>query len=153
MNVIPTRVHGILDYATALALIVLPFLFPIGAGAGGVEAAAAEARNPYTVAGWFLVGPGLALLGLSLITRYELGAVKSVQMPVHLATDVGLGLFLIASPWLFSFADAIWWPHVLVGLVEVGAGLLTRKRSPMEGLHRPAEAMVPRHWSRGARAS
>lgn len=107
MNVISTRAHGVIDYATALALIVLPFLFLIGADTGGVGAAAAEARNPYRVAGWLLVGPGLALLGLSLITRYELGAVKSVPMPTHLATDVGLGLFLIASPWLFGFADAI----------------------------------------------
>ena len=145
MNVISTRAHGIIDYATALALIVLPFLFLIGADAGGAEAAAAEARNPYTVAGWFLVGPGLALLGLSLITRYELGAVKSVPMPVHLATDVGLGLFLIASPWLFGFADAIWWPHVLVGLAEVGAGLLTRRRSTVEDPLRPVEATAPRH--------
>ena len=113
MGVISTRTHGVLDYLTALAIIVLPLflLFGAGAGAGATEAAA---RDPYTVAGWFLVGPGLALLGLSLLTRYELGAVKAIPMEAHLWTDAGLGLFLIAAPWLFGFADAIWWPHVLV---------------------------------------
>jgi hypothetical protein len=29
-------------------------------------------------------------------------------------------VFLLASPWLFGFADRIAWPHVLFGLIEIG---------------------------------
>lgn len=139
MGVISTRIHGVLDYLTAAALIVLPLLLLFGAGGGG-EAAGAAARDPYTTAGWFLVGPGLALLGLSLLTRYELGAVRAVPMPAHLWTDAGLGVFLILAPWVFGFAAAIWWPHVLAGVAEIGAALLTRRRSPVE---------APRHEAAG----
>ena len=142
MNVISTRTHGILDYSTALAIIVLPFFLLFGTG-GSAEAAQAAAPDPYTVAGWFLVGPGLALLALSLLTRYELGAIKAIPMPAHLWTDAGLGVFLILSPWVFGFAGAIWWPHVLVGVAEIGAALLTR-RHPSVRDARPTAARAAR---------
>jgi hypothetical protein len=57
---------------------------------------------------------------------------------------VGLGVFLILSPWLFGFASAIWWPHVLVGLTEIAMGALTRRRSPVELAHDLAGAGTPR---------
>jgi hypothetical protein len=38
---------------------------------------------------------------------------------VHLGIDVVQALFLLASPWLLGYADRIWWPHVLVAIVEM----------------------------------
>ena len=75
---------------------------------------------------------GVGLLGVSLVTRYELSAAKLIPMPMHLALDAGMGLLLIASPWLFGFAEAIWWPHVLVGVLELGAAACTERHSPEE---------------------
>lgn len=116
MRFISTRVHGTIDYATALVLIVVPIFFIDDAG----------------WAAWTLIVAGVLLLGLSLLTRYEVGAIKTIPMPVHLAMDGVLGVVLIASPWIFGFADVIWWPHVAVGVLEIGAALFTEKHSSTE---------------------
>jgi hypothetical protein len=50
-------------------------------------------------------------------------------MPVHLATDVAAGALLAVSPWLFGFADRVYLPHLVVGLFEIAAGLMTRTTS------------------------
>ena len=63
---------------------------------------------------------------MSLITDYELSLTKLIPMPVHLGVDAAGGLLLAASPWLFGFADRVYWPHLILGLVEIGAGLMTR---------------------------
>ncbi len=115
MRFIPTRIHGMLDYATAAALIVLPILFWNALGTG-----------PALV----LVFAGLVLLLLSAITRYEYGLVKTVPMSAHLRGDAALGAALLVSPFLLGFQGAIWWPHVLVGAMEIGAAFTTRKTPP-----------------------
>lgn len=128
MQVISTRVHALADYATAAALIIAPVFF--------LDAST-------TVPAWVLIGSGIVLLALSLLTRYELGLVKAIPMPVHLGMDGLLGAFLIASPWLLGFADLIWWPHVLVGIAELGGAFMTRRTSPEERLHGEAVAAAP----------
>jgi NADH dehydrogenase len=68
---------------------------------------------------------GAAVVGYSLLTDYELGAVPSIAVTSHLALDGFLGLLLAASPWLFGFADRVYWPHVLLGLFSVIMSLIT----------------------------
>lgn len=113
MRFIPTRVHGIADYVIGILLIAAPWLF--GFADGGAEQ-------------WVPVILGAGVILYSLITDYELGVAKAIPMPVHLMLDIGGGIFLAVSPWLFGFADEIWWPHVIVGLLEIGAGLMTETR-------------------------
>ncbi len=110
---IPTRLHGVIDYLYGLLLLAAPFMlgFADGGSAQGVMMA---------------FGAGAILY--SLVTAYELGAVKLIPMPMHLALDVGAGIVLAASPWLFGFADQIWWPHVLAGGTSILVPLLTRRR-------------------------
>lgn len=124
MRFIPTRLHGHADYAVASLLIVLPLFMLFFDGPGP----AAPGFDPWRAAAWCLIGPGLAVFGLALFTRYERGVMGLVPMPVHLWFDAGVGVFLIASPWLFGFAGVIWWPHVLAGVAEIGAALTTRTR-------------------------
>jgi hypothetical protein len=50
-------------------------------------------------------------------------------MPVHLILDVAGGAILAASPWVFGFADRVFWPHLLFGLFSVVAGLTTEKNT------------------------
>ena len=52
---------------------------------------------------------------------------KLIPMPVHLGIDALGGILLIASPWLFGFADLIWWPHVLVGIAEIAVVAMSRR--------------------------
>jgi hypothetical protein len=110
MRIIPTRVHGMLDYLMGVVLMIAPWLLGLRAG-------------PET---WVPVALGAGALVYSLLTRYELGLYGLIPMPVHLALDAVSGLFLMASPWLFGFADHAWVPHVVFGALELGAAAMTR---------------------------
>ena len=108
MKVIPTKVHGILDYVVAIALIFAPLIFGFS-GVGG-----AAVMVPIVL--------GVALFVYSLFTRYEWGAFKVLPMPYHLVIDFVAAAFLAVSPWLFGFADEAWnaWvPHLVVGLAVI----------------------------------
>ena len=121
IRIIPTRVHGMLDYVTAPALLAAPELFKLKA----VPASALAPR---------IAGGGAA--AYSAMTNYELGAVKVLPMTAHLALDAASGALLAASPWLFGFATAgrrYWLPHVLVGAFEIVAALTT-KTQPSYGV-------------------
>ena len=48
------------------------------------------------------------------------------QLQAKAAVGFGRGVLLAASPWLFGFADRVYWPHLILGLAEIGAGLMTR---------------------------
>lgn len=109
---IGTRTHGIIDYLTGALLLIAPYLF--GFATGGIEQ-------------WLPQLLGAMIIGMSLLTRYELGIARIIPLKVHLGVDVLGGILLAASPWLFSFADIIWWPHLLVGLMEIVVPLITRR--------------------------
>ena len=127
---ISTRMHGILDYLVAAVIIVVPAYFLMtGAAADGTALPESVDASQGPTAAWVLIIAGIIIVGQSLFTRYELSLVPAIPMSVHLVIDVLLGLALIASPWLFGFADIIWWPHVLVGLVALGTAALTQRAS------------------------
>ena len=111
MRIIPTRIHGMLDYGSGLLLILAPYIFDFADG---------------TAAQYVPQAIGAGILLMSLVTDYELSLAKLVPMPVHLGVDVAGGLLLAVSPWLFGFADRVYWPHLILGLAEIGAGLMTR---------------------------
>lgn len=116
MRLIPTKVHGVIDYVVSLLLIAAPWLF--GFARGGAET-------------WVPVALGLGAAAYSLCTRYECGVLPLIPMPVHLMLDAGSGALLAASPWLFGFADYVWLPHLAVGLMEIGAAATS---SPVPGI-------------------
>lgn len=112
MRFIPTRVHGMLDYLLGILLIVAPWL--LGFTRDGAET-------------WVPVIIGAALLIYSLMTNYELGVARVLSMPVHLTLDLVSGVLLAISPWLFGFAEWVWAPHLIFGLLEAGAALVTKR--------------------------
>lgn len=109
---ITTRTHGVLDYALGVLLVLAPWLF--GFAAGGTET-------------WLPVILGLAIVVYSLVTNYERGVAHVLSMRAHLALDVAGGVLLLFSPWLFGFAELVWIPHVVFGLIEVGTAALTQR--------------------------
>jgi hypothetical protein len=111
MRFIPTRVHGMVDYAMGVLLIFAPWLF--GFAAGGAET-------------WIPVILGAAAIGYSLFTDYELGLLRKLPMAAHLGLDAGSGIVLAASPWIFGFADLVYLPHLILGLVEIATALTTQ---------------------------
>ncbi len=111
MRFISTRIHGMADYATGLLLIAAPWLL------GFADGSAAQ---------WVPVVIGASILVMSLLTDYELSLSRVIPMPVHLGVDAAGGLLLAASPWIFGFADRVFWPHLIIGLLEIGAAVMTR---------------------------
>lgn len=112
MRFISTKVHGMMDYMTGLLLILAPWIFNFATG------------GP---AQWIPVIVGVAILGLSLMTDYELGVTRQIAVPTHLTIDVVTGLFLALSPWIFGFSELVYLPHLIIGMLEVGAGLMTHR--------------------------
>jgi hypothetical protein len=117
MRFIPTRVHGYLDYIMGALLIAAPWLFDFADG--GAET-------------WVPVVLGAGAIVYSLMTDYELGATNAISMRTHLTLDLISGALLAASPWLFGFADYVYTPHLVLGILEIGAALMT-KREPARG--------------------
>jgi hypothetical protein len=111
MKIIPTRVHGMLDYIVGLLLIFAPRIF-------GFQNGGPEDRIPVTL--------GVLTLIYSLLTRYELGLFKLIPFRVHLTIDFLSGVFLAVSPWAFGFSDRVWAPHLIVGLFEIAASMMSR---------------------------
>lgn len=74
---------------------------------------------------WIPVIIGAGGILYSLLTDYELGAVRKIPMSTHLWLDGIAGLFLAVSPWLFNFADFVYLPHLIFGIAEMGAALMT----------------------------
>jgi hypothetical protein len=120
MRMIPTRIHGFLDYSVSVLMIAAPWIFDFAAG--GAET-------------WIFVILGAGAIAYSLFTNYELGISKGISMRTHLLLDTLSGVLLAASPWIFGFADYVWTPHVIFGLLEIGVALFTRR----EPLHGPRE--------------
>jgi hypothetical protein len=113
MRFIPTRVHGILDYTVGALLAVAPWLF--GFNRGGTET-------------WVPVLLGAGAIVYSLFTNYEWGVSRRLSMPAHLMLDIVSGILLALSPWIFGFADYVYLPHVIIGILEIGVSLMTSRQ-------------------------
>lgn len=115
MNLLSTRTHTIIGLVVGLALLIAPWLFGF-----------ADQSQAATVVA---MAVGAFILLSELTTTSEVSLFKLVPMKIHVVMDVLTGLFLAASPWLFSFNDQdtnVWLPHLLVGILVVGYALVTR---------------------------
>ena len=113
-RVIPTGVHGTLDYLASGVNLAFPSLLRLDDTSQG-------ALVPRLVG-----GTGAAY---SLITDYEFGVLKALPMPAHLALDAAKGAFMASSPWLFGFAKngpRYWLPHVLMGTADMLAAMTSK---------------------------
>ena len=108
---ITTRAHGVLDYIIGIALIAAPWIF--GFANSGPET-------------WVPVILGAGTILYSLITNYELGLTGLISMRAHLRIDMVLGILLAVSPWIFGFADIVWAPHLIVGLLILAVSMMTQ---------------------------
>jgi hypothetical protein len=101
-----------IDYGVGALMVATPWIF--GFARGGAET-------------WIFVILGLGAIVYSLFTDYELGLAKKISVPAHLVLDALSGILLAVSPWIFGFSDYIFAPHLIFGLFEIGASLITQK--------------------------
>ena len=122
MRFIPTKIHGLLDYLMGLALIFSPFFF-------WTTKMGADFFVPFVM--------GALMIIYSVCTDYEWGAFRILTMQNHLRIDMASGALLAISPWLFGFADLVYLPHLLFGLSEIAASLLTQTEPSRKGVLGP----------------
>ena len=89
LRVLTPRIHGLLDYAAAVGLIVLPFVLNLGATS--------------TVALWLSVLGGVGLIGYSLLTDYPYGVFRALPFQAHLVVDLAAAAAFIAAPFVFGW--------------------------------------------------
>jgi len=104
------KLHACLDYCIALLSILSPVIFGFGEGQE-------ETIIPLAF--------GLLIILYNFFTDYPLGMSKSIPLFLHLRMDQIAGLLMIMSPWIFSFHEIIYLPHVLLGLALIISSVLT----------------------------
>lgn len=107
-KLIPTRFHGVLDYLFGVLYIALPFLLNWPQPAAGI-----------------LIALGAGTLLYSVLTRYELGLVKLLPMPAHLAIDLLGGLLLVAAPLLGLVDESVRGWFWALGAIQLVIALLS----------------------------
>ena len=115
MRFIPTKLHAPLDYIVGAGLIAAPWIFQF---------------SEHTTPTMLSIVLGIGLIVYSLFTNYELGVWRMFPMAVHNLFDIAAGALLVASPWIFGFADDgtnVWAPFVVVGIAAIGLGLTTKQ--------------------------
>jgi hypothetical protein len=110
MNVLSTRIHGILDYVLALLMISTPWLMKYEEGSNQQ---------------WLIISIGCVALLYSLCTDYEFGFLEELEVRTHLLLDFLVGILLILSPWLFGFYDKAYAPYIVLGVIEILSTVFT----------------------------
>jgi hypothetical protein len=110
MKRISTKLHSRLDYITGILFIAIPWISDF---------------NEVLPATWTFIAIGAIVLLMSFFTDYEGGIVRSLPIRIHINLDMVTGLFLAASPWILGFDDKVYLPHLVLGLFETAASLMT----------------------------
>lgn len=107
MQFLDSRLHGILDYLAALALIIAPFV--LGLGEYG------------PIAQWLSVAGGVGLILYSLLTDYPNGAAAIIPYRVHLVLDLAASVAFIVAIFIFGFTGlaAIYYAVMAGGVILV----------------------------------
>jgi hypothetical protein len=114
MRFINRKTHAVMDYVMGVLLIASPWILGFSDNA---------------TARWSAEAIGILMLFVSLVTNYEGGLVKALPMGAHLSMDVIAGIFLAVSPWLLGFNNDVYIPHLILGILEIGAAICTQPGS------------------------
>ncbi|WP_282096692.1 hypothetical protein [Epibacterium ulvae] len=102
LRFVTKSIHAYLDYPVAFGLILMPFIFGLGA------------EN--MLAFWLSVVTGVAAFGLTVLTDHHLGIFRVLPYSLHLAVDGAVGVVFVAAPILLGFAGIDFWYYMLLGL-------------------------------------
>jgi hypothetical protein len=127
MKIITSRVHGVIDYLMVIIMLASPWLFHF---------------NEIRIAKGLILTLASFQLFMGFFTNYELGLRKAFSFRAHLTTDIILGIVLILSPWLFSFANQVYVPHVVMGVIILLSAIIT---DPVPEYMKSTSGPVPPH--------
>lgn len=86
---ITPTMHGFADYSAGFGLIIAPFLLGLG--------------SENSVSLWISVVAGIAVLVVSLLTDYKLGAFRKIPFQGHLAIDLTVAIAFMIIPFALGF--------------------------------------------------
>lgn len=120
-RILTPTIHGLLDYAAAAGLILLPFILGLG--------------ETSAIAQWLSIVGGIGLIAYSLATDYAFGVFGVIPMHVHLMLDVLAAIVLAAAPYLFGWTGLTFAYYLVMsaGVLVVVALSETRERAVMAG--------------------
>ncbi|MCK6370181.1 MAG: hypothetical protein L6Q83_02450 [Gammaproteobacteria bacterium] len=116
IRILTPAAHGVLDYAAALTLALLPLLLGFSGPALWVSAAGAA-----------------GLLAYSLLTDYRFGAARLMSFRAHLAADLTAAVAFAAAPFLLGWSGqvaAYYW-IMAAGVTAVVALTRTEERGDL----------------------
>lgn len=121
---IPITLHAAAEPFLVALLIAAPFIFGFS-----------DESAPTAIS----IIAGLVILVVAMSTRWKLSLVKVIPVEIHALLDLVMGLFLIASPFIFSFSDVSSATafFIVFGVVEILATIGTAWRG---GVVAPATA-------------
>jgi hypothetical protein len=111
-GIIPPVVHGVLEYALAAVLIVLPLVLSFDDNA----------------AKWIAVAFGIGAAVLAVATAWPTGIVRIIPPLLHGYADITVTVALIVLPFILGFTDhttALVF-YLIVGVSGLAATLATR---------------------------
>jgi hypothetical protein len=121
MKIIPTFVHGFIDYVIGIFLMMMPWLFDF------------PTEENETLVPAFV---GAGIVAYSLATNYEYGAMKIISMNSHRRLDYLAGCVLALSPWLFGFHKIVYLPHLVIGFFIVVISFFSKSHLTGEKIRR-----------------
>ncbi len=86
---ISPTLHGVADYSAGIGLIIAPFVLGLGA-----DHPASQTISVVT---------GIAVLIVSLLTDYKLGAFRNIPFQGHLAIDLIVAIAFMILPFALGF--------------------------------------------------
>ena len=89
LRIITPRVHGLLDYMSAIVLILAPSVLEF------------NEVSPYAY--WLSVIAGVILILYSLMTDYDFSIGMLIPLKTHLVIDFSAGVLFILWPFIFDF--------------------------------------------------
>jgi len=150
MRFISPRIHGILDYAVAAALIAVPLALDFAASS--------------VLAAVLSVTAGVGLTVYSLLTDYSAGVRDLIPWRVHLTLDALAAGVLLAAPFVFGFGGIARGFYVTVAVAVLAVVRATQRETevspePARSAARPAprpervaaEVVATREWKRESR--
>ena len=120
-RIISSGVHGILDYVSAIVLILVPGVL------------AFDEISPFAY--WLSVIAGCVLILYSLMTDYEFSIGMFIPLRIHLVLDFSAGILFILWPFIFDFTGLAMAYYLVMGFGILLVVALTQSDEESELQH------------------
>lgn len=118
LRIITPEVHGIIDYFAALLLIVSPFILKLG--------------ESNIIAKWLSVATGIAVILVSINTKYKYGWLNVIPFDGHLAIDLLAATTFSIAPIVFGFTGIDFQYYIVNAVIVYLVVSLSKNYQPLK---------------------